>query len=101
MKKDYELGSFTTSEVEEMISLFEKIKGETEVYRIQGSLQDEFLVDISEIKFRYGVTRKWLIARESYLNEWSSELLVILTDNDSKADSFIAEYKEAETVPNF
>lgn len=101
MKKDYSLGSFSSSELEDLITRFEKIQGETEVYRIVGSLQDEFLVDVSGIRFRYGVNRKWLIARESYLNEWSSILDVTLTDNDKKAEAFIDEYDEAETVPNF
>ena len=56
---------------------------------IQGGLNDNYFIDDWNlgIKFSRGKSvkpRKHLIILDSFLNEWSSDSILILTDNDKK-----------------
>lgn len=56
---------------------------------IQGSLNDNYFIDDFNLglklsRGRVVKSRKHLMILESYLSEWSSDLNLILTDNDKK-----------------
>lgn len=56
---------------------------------IQGGLNDNYFIDDFNLglklsRGRVVKPRKHLMILESYLNEWSSDLTLILTDNDKK-----------------
>lgn len=68
-----------------------------EVNRFIGSLADEFTIDNSQEKIKFGrIVRKYVIIEEVYLNEWSSDLIITYTDNEEKYNDFIAMQEEAE-----
>lgn len=74
---------------------------------MQGSLNDEYLFNNVQAKQGIGVIigrkhkpRKYIIVRENYLNEWSSDALVIETDSDKKALQFLKEVDNSE-IPSF
>lgn len=56
---------------------------------IQGGLNDNYFIDdwnlgLKLSRGRVVKSRKHLMILESYLNEWSSDSILILTDNDKK-----------------
>ena len=61
-----------------------------------GSLMDEFAIGVGTgdwkfraVKGRPILGRKYVYAYEKYLNCWSSELILVLTDSESKFKSFV------------
>lgn len=56
----------------------------------EGSLQDNFVVYNTENIIALGKeTRKYIIVKEKPLNEWSSELVAVLTDSIEEVEEFI------------
>lgn len=77
---------------------------------VQGCLNDNYFIDGWNlgIKFSRGRSvkpRKHLMILESYLNEWTSELTLILTDNDKKyfetKRNFLSDYLKDNKKENF
>ena len=65
---------------------------------VEGTLQDNYLFFNDNIITFKGIRpRKYIIIEEKYLNEWSSELVMTMTDKDSKVDEFRM-YEVAEVV---
>lgn len=56
----------------------------------EGTLQDNYCLDIGENTYKMGRTkvRKYLIIVEKYLNEWSSCLELIMTDNENTYNKY-------------
>lgn len=59
----------------------------------EGALLDNYCIEVGENKLKIGKVkvRNYLIIVEKYLNEWSSSLEMILTDNKETYDRY---YKE-------
>ena len=74
---------------------------------MQGALNDEYLFNNVKAEQGIGVIigrkhkpRKYIIVRENYLNDWSSDALVIETDSDKKVLQFLKEVDDSE-IPAF
>ncbi len=64
----------------------------------EGSLTDSYVVDFgASKKYKIGrmLCRRYLVAREIYLNAWSSGIELILTDSEKIYNRHIKELKEA------
>ncbi len=64
----------------------------------EGSLTDSYVVDFgASKKYKIGrrLCRRYLVAREIYLNAWSSGIELILTDSEKLYNSYIKALKEA------
>ena len=74
---------------------------DNDLFIINGTLQDSCLI-ISNYKIKIGKAnpRKYIIFESVYVNEWSSELQMILTDDDKKADKFYTEYVVQNSLEN-
>ena len=68
-----------------------------EVIQFDGCLLDDYIIYNHDTLKVGRAIRKYMIIQEYYINEWSSGLKLILTDNNKKVDQFIKEY-EKETV---
>lgn len=57
---------------------------------VEGALVDDYLVDVGENNLRLGNVkiRKYLIIIGEYLNEWSSALKLILTDDEEVFENY-------------
>lgn len=71
-----------------------------------GSLVDEFAIGVNSndwqfkaVKGRPILGRKYVYAREEYVNCWTSKLVLVLTDNDKKIKNFIeSRFKNDESL---
>lgn len=63
---------------------------------IEGVLLDSALIYNSDIKFGRSYPRKYIIFQDHYLNEWSSKLVMTLTDNEELAEQFMRDLKQDE-----
>lgn len=96
MKKDYLLDYYDNKEFDELIKKIEDLTdGCTEIESYPGSLTDNYLIEVSEFRFKYNVHRKYLIAYENYLSDYASNLKVILTDDDKEVEQF---YKKQDQI---
>lgn len=64
---------------------------------IGGVLLDSALIYNSDIKFGRSYPRKYIIFQDQYLNEWSSKLVMTLTNNEELAEQFMRDLKQDET----
>lgn len=82
MKKDYMIGDIN-------LDWFNKNNLGTRVIEtIKGGPLHNYLVDFSGLC--YGrVRRKYMIIVSEYRNEWPSQMVAVLTDDEAKADEFI------------
>jgi hypothetical protein len=54
----------------------------------EGSLQDNFIFyNNNVINIGWG-SAKYIIVKERFLNEWSSDLVLIMTDSDEEVEEF-------------
>ena len=61
----------------------------------EGTLQDNCIIyNDYAIRLKGIKPRKYIIIQEKYLNCWSSELEMIMTDNESKVDEFIKTFEQ-------
>lgn len=97
MRKDVEL-KITSKQAEQFYNRFTALTGNEFSGRwFQGSLLDEFAVSMVDCqdwqiplkKGRPILARKYVYAYEKYLTSWSSELILVLTDNENKFKKFI------------
>lgn len=74
---------------------------DNDLFIIEGTLQDSCLI-ISNHKIKIGKAkpRKYIIFESVYINEWSSELQMILTDDDKRADKFYTDYIVQNSLEN-
>ena len=73
---------------------------QSEVYLIQGCLNDAYLIDFRGL--RYGrVRRNWLIVVPEFVNEWSDELHAMLTDDEKIVSRFMDEYEKQQDDPEY
>ena len=96
-RKDIEL-SITSEQASKMYNDLVKWSGNEFAGRwFYGALQDEFAVvmtnnqnwKINMTKGRPILARKYVYVYEKYINCWSSELRVVLTDNKEKFTNFV------------
>ena len=63
----------------------------------EGCLLDNFVIyDAKCINVDNAEPREFIILREVYLNEWSSEIEVIMTDDEKKVEDFISQFEQEE-----
>lgn len=67
-----------------------------DVYTIENTLLDDILIFNKDIRIGNSKPRKYIIIKTEYLNEYSSELVMTLTNDDKKVDEFIKEYDKAQ-----
>ncbi len=78
--------------------LISTIPRDTVLDVFEGSLTDSYVVDFgASKKYKIGrrLCRRYLVAREIYLNAWSSGIELILTDSEKVYNSYIKALKEA------
>ena len=78
--------------------LIADLSGEAGLEVYPGVLTDNYTIDFEEPKrYKFGRTlcRRYLIAREIYLNEWSSGVELILTDSERVFNGYIKEFNES------
>lgn len=64
-------------------------KTDCEIDEYQGCLLDNYIISYAyRIKVGNVTPRKYMIVRECYLNEWSSCLELILTDNEELVEMY-------------
>lgn len=68
-----------------------------EVIQFDSCLLDDYIIYNHDTLKVGRAIRKYMIIQSYYINEWTSGLKLILTDNNKKVDQFIKEY-EKETV---
>lgn len=85
----------------------DKYKDCTLVDYYTGCLNDNYLFRNERANKGYGVivgkkhkARKYIIIYEHYVNEWTSDAIVIETDSDKMANQFLNEV-EANEIPQF
>lgn len=96
MKKNYLIKESVSNKwIDEVTQL-----SQSEVYLIQGGLNDAYLIDFRGL--RYGrVRRNWLIVVPEFVNEWGDELHAMLTDDEKIAEKFISEYEKQQDDPEY
>lgn len=67
-----------------------------EIHTIENTLLDDILIFNEKIRFGNSKARKYIIIETQYLNEYSSELVMTLTNDDTKANEFIERYNQIE-----
>ena len=67
-----------------------------EIYTIENTLLDDILIFNEDIKIGNSKPRKYIIIKTEYLNEYSSELVMTLTNDDTKANEFVERYNQIE-----
>ena len=96
-RKDIEM-EITNDQAEKLFNdLLKKSEDEFAGRWFQGCIVDEFAVSMVDnqdwqIRMNFGrpiLARKYVYAREQYLNCWSSKLVLILTDNKEKFLEFV------------
>lgn len=96
MRKDIEL-EVTNEQAEQIYNtLLEKSGNEFAGRWFQGCLMDEFAMVVDnqdwQIKLSSGrpiLARKYVYAREEYINCWSSRLVLVLTDSKKEFLNFV------------
>lgn len=64
-------------------------ENDLDIYQQAGSLLDEYLIINKNIRFKNSKKiYKYIIFREQYLNGWSSQLNLILSDNTKQTEYF-------------
>ena len=95
-RKDIEM-EITNDQAEKLFNdLLKKSENEFAGRWFQGCIVDEFAVSMVDnqdwqIRMHFGrpiLARKYVYAREQYLNCWSSKLVLVLTDSEKKFKSF-------------
>lgn len=67
-----------------------------EIFTIENTLLDDILIFNEKIRFGNSKPRKYIIIETQYLNEYSSELVMTLTNDDMKVNEFIERYNQIE-----
>jgi len=85
--KDYRT-KISSQQANSITSYF--IENDYDVVCAEGSLIDNYLIKVGENNLKLGKVklRKYIIIIGKYLNEWSSTLEMILTDNEEMFESF-------------
>ena len=80
---DYQI-QITETQANNIVDFFVS-NGCNDIIIKEGCLQDNYCLDIGENNYKIGriKIRKYLIITEKYLNEWSSYLELIMTDNEN------------------
>lgn len=96
MKKNYLIKESVSNKwIDEVTQL-----SQSEVYCIQGGLNDAYLIDFRGL--RYGrVRRNWLIVVPEFVNEWGDELHAMLTDDEKIVSRFMDEYEKQQDDPEY
>lgn len=96
MKKNYLIKESVSNKwIDEVTQL-----SQSEVYCIQGGLNDAYLIDFRGL--RYGrVRRNWLIVVPEFVNEWGDELHAMLTDDEKIVSRFMEEYEKRQDDPEY
>lgn len=96
MKKNYLIKESVSNKwIDEVTQL-----SQSEVYCIQGGLNDAYLIDFRGL--RYGrVRRNWLIVVPEFVNEWGDELHAMLTDDEKIVSRFMEEYEKQQDDPEY
>ena len=96
MKKNYLIKESVSNKwIDEVTQLTQ-----SEVYLIQGGLNDAYLIDFRGL--RYGrVRRNWLIVVPEFVNEWGDELHAMLTDDEKIVSRFMEEYEKQQDDPEY
>lgn len=96
MKKNYLIKESVSNKwIDEVTQLTQ-----SEVYLIQGGLNDAYLIDFRGL--RYGrVRRNWLIVVPEFVNEWGDELHAMLTDDEKIVSRFMDEYEKQQDDPEY
>lgn len=96
MKKNYLIKESVSNKwIDEVTQL-----SQSEVYLIQGGLNDAYLIDFRGL--RYGrVRRNWLIVVPEFVNEWGDELHAMLTDDEKIVSRFMEEYEKQQDDPEY
>lgn len=96
-RKDFEI-EITYEQADKFYSDLVKWSGnEFAGFMFEGSLLDEYAVvmtgnqnwKINLSKGRPILARKYIYIEEQYVNEWSSKLVLVLTDNEKKFREFL------------
>ena len=97
MRKDVEL-KISSKQAKQFYNRFTALTGNEFSGRwFQGSLLDEFAISMVDnqswqIPLKKGrpiLARKYVYTYEKFLTNWSSELILVLTDNENKFKNFI------------
>lgn len=96
MRKTIEL-EVTNEQAEQIYNNLVRLSGDEFAGRwFQGSLMDEFAFSVDNTNWRLKMLkgrpilgRKYVFAREKYVNCWTSKLVLVLTDNKNKFKKFV------------
>lgn len=78
--------SISNEVLEEILLLADKLEVYCECF--EGSLQDNYILyDADNISIG-GDSAKYIIIKERFLNAWSSELVLVFTDNEKEVMQF-------------
>ncbi|EIK0255519.1 hypothetical protein [Staphylococcus pseudintermedius] len=65
-----------------------------DVYTIEGTLLDSYLIDNSHESFNFGKsTIKYVLITSNYVNCWQAELQIRFTDDKKYFDEFVEQWK--------
>lgn len=76
----------TNKQLDELIEIANKNGVEYDLY--EGTLVDSCIFYNAESVFVEGESAKYIIVKERFLNEWSSDLVLTLTNSDEEAEEF-------------
>lgn len=96
MRKNVEI-SITNEQAEKLFTSLINLNGNEFSGRwFEGSLVDEFAIGVGSnnwkfksVKGRPVLGRKYVYAREEFVNCWTSRLVLVLTDNENKFKNFV------------
>lgn len=88
----------TNKDIEKILELCSQLEIEFDV--VESTLNDEYII-YSNNAIKIGrVFRKYMIVRETFLNEWSSKLSLIMTDDEKEYQKHYNELFEHELIEN-
>lgn len=81
-------------EADEIVEFFMSHGYDVKTY--EGSLLDNFLIEVGESDFRFGrfKVRKFIIIHEEYVNEWVSRLVFTMTDDEEKYNWWLNKFEK-------
>lgn len=87
-RKDY-VTRIDSLSVDRLLELASELHLETETF--EGNLLDNHVIyDTERIKFGRVKPRKYIMIKEFYLNEWSSEYEITMTNNENKIKEYVS-----------
>ena len=85
--------TINTNIVKEMLEL----SGGVDVDVFEGALQDRYIFwNTNNIEFEGFDNREYIIVKDIYVNEWSSKLVAILTDDIDLVEEYYESWKSEE-----